>query len=117
MNFANELAYHITGGNSVAFCVAAFFFVLLGALINVLYDVQTRGREDKDDEWDWRFFWFDNRWRIILNFVMALIVVRFFTDITDRPLTMGYCFLIGIVFDAMYVVYKKLRRRVLRMFD
>jgi len=25
----------------------------------------------------------------------------------------GYCFLIGLVFDAMYVVYKKLRKRII----
>ena len=119
MNFLNELFYHLTGGNSAAFGIAAFFFVLMGACINVLYDVQTRNTNSPDTPvtWDWRYFWNSNRWRFGLNFLMALAVVRFFSEWTDRPLSMGYCFLIGIVFDAMFVVYRKLRRRIIGILD
>jgi cell shape-determining protein MreD len=48
---------------------------------------------------------------------MAAVVIRFFTDFTDKPLSMGYCFLVGIVFDAMFVVYRKLRKRILNILD
>jgi len=119
MNFLNELIFHLTGGNSVAFGLAAFVFVLLGALINVLYDVQTRNAYNLDAPvtWDWRFFWRNNRSRFVLNFLMAMSVVRFFSEWTDRPLSMGYCFLTGLVFDAMFVVYRKLRRRIIGILD
>ena len=119
MNFINELFYHLTGGNSVAFHLAAFVFMLFGALINVLYDVQTRSANSADTPitWDWQYFWRSNRWRFALDLLMALAVIRFFTDFTGKPLSMGYCFLTGIVFDAMFVVYRKLRRRILNLFD
>ena len=117
MNFLNELTYHLTGGTSVAFHIAAFFFVLLGAIVNVLYDVQTRNTNVPDTpdtpvEWDFSYFLRNNRLRIALDLLMAMIVIRFFTDFTGKPLSMGYCFLIGIVFDAMFVVYRKLRKRI-----
>jgi hypothetical protein len=119
MNFIHELTNHLTGGNSLAFSIAAFFFVLLGALINVLYDVQTRNTSGYNTPvcWDWRYFWLNNRWRFGLNLLMALAVIRFFTEWTNKPLSMGYCFLIGIVFDAMFVVYRKLRRRIINILD
>jgi hypothetical protein len=119
MNFTNELMHHLTGGTSVAYNLAAFFFMLFGALINVLYDVQTRNTNSTDNPvtWDWFYFWRSNRWRIALDLLMAAVVIRFFTDFTDKPLSMGYCFLIGIAFDAMFVVYRKLRRRILNILD
>ena len=119
MNFIHELIYYLTGGNSAAFETAAFFFVLFGACINVLYDVQTRNANSADTPktWDWRYFWSSNRWRFALNLFIALAVVRFFSDWTGFPLSMGYCFLTGIVFDAMFVVYRKLRRRIVNILD
>ena len=119
MNFTNELINHLTGGTSVAYNLAAFFFMLLGALINVLYDVQTRNTNSADSPitWDWLYFWRTNRWRFALDLLMAAAVIRFFTDFTDKPLSMGYCFLTGIVFDAMLVVYRKLRKRILTILD
>jgi len=119
MNFLNELTHHLTGGKSLAFSLAAFFFVLLGAVINVLYDAQTRNASgiDTPARWNWQFFWHSNRWRFALNLLMAMAVVRFFSEWTGKPLSMGYCFLTGIVFDAMFVVYRKLRRRIINLFD
>jgi len=122
MNFLNELTYHLTGGTSVAFHIAAFFFVLLGAIVNVLYDVQTRNTNVPDTpdtpvEWDFSYFLRNNRLRIALDLLMAMIVIRFFTDFTGKPLSMGYCFLIGIVFDAMFVVYRKLRKRIMDILE
>ena len=118
-DFTEELTDYIIGGNSAAYIVAAFFFVLLGALINVLYDIQTRTGSDDDapDTWDCRYFLCNNRLRIALNLLMAMVVIRFFTDFTGHPLTLGYCFLIGIVFDAMFVVYRKLRKRTLDILE
>jgi uncharacterized membrane protein len=119
MEFTDELTGYLTGGTSAAYVVAAFFFVLLGALINVLYDAQTRVRrsEDVPELWCWKFFWRDNRQRFFLNFLMALVVIRFWTEFTGHPLSLGYCFLTGLVFDAMFVVYKKLRRRITNVLD
>jgi hypothetical protein len=119
MNFLNELTHHLTGGNSVAYALAAFVFVLFGALINVLYDVQTRSKNciDNPVTWDWLYFWQSNQWRFGLDLLMALAVVRFFAEWTGLRLSMGYCFLIGIVFDAMFVVYRKLRRRIVGILD
>ena len=115
MNFLNELVHYLIGNNSAAFAIAAFFFVLFGACINVLYDVQTRNANSPDapQTWDWQYFWKTNRWRFALNLLMATAVVRFFSEWTGIPLSMGYCFLIGIVFDAMFVVYRKLRKRII----
>ncbi len=114
MNFFNELVLHLTGDHTTAFKVAGFLLVLFGALINVLYDAQTRNVSSIETPmtWDWKYFWRDNRWRFGLNLLIAMAVVRFFSDWTGRPLTMEYCFLTGLVFDAMFVVYRKLRKKV-----
>ena len=119
MNFTNELIYHLTGGNSAAFAISAFIFVLSGAIINVLYDVQTRNVNSIDTPitWDWAYFWRNNRWRFCLNLLMAMAVVRFFSEWTGFPLSMGYCFLTGLVFDAMFVIYRKLRKRFIEILD
>ena len=126
MNFINELVFYLTGGHNLAFEIAAFFFVILGVCINVLYTITTRNicstdcpvkcrvaTSDCQEKWCKRYFWRNNKWRLAVNFLMAIAVIRFFSELTGKPLTMGYCFLIGLVFDAMYVVYKKLRKRII----
>jgi len=122
MEFQDEFVFHLTGGNSIAFHLAAFFFMLFGALITVLYDFQTRSTNANDNpdtpkDWSWAYFWRENRWRIALDLLMAMVVIRFFTDFTGKPLSMGYCFLIGVVFDAMLVIYRKLRKRIMSIFE
>ncbi len=119
MNFLSELVHHLTGGYSAAFKVAALLLILFGALINILYDVQTRNVSSIETPmtWDWKYFWKENRLRFGLNLLIAMAVVRFFTDLTGRPLIMEYCFLTGIAFDAMFVVYRKLRKRVGGLID
>ena len=119
MDFINELSTHLAGGNNAAHGMAAFLFVLLGAVINVLYDVQTRnaGSIDTPVAWDWKYFWKVNRWRFGLNLVMAMAVARFFHELTGMEPKMVFCFLAGLLFDAMFVVYKKLRKRMMEILD
>ena len=119
MDFIKELFSHLAGGSTAAYGLAAFLFVLSGALINVAYDALTRNVSSIETPvaWDWAYFWKDNRWRFGLNLLMAMAVVRFFHELTGIELKMGYCFLTGLVFDAMFVVYKKLRKQMMEILD
>ena len=128
MNFINELVFYLAGGHSLAFEISAFFFVILGVCINVLYTVTTShavstncpvkcriATSDCQEKFCKLYFWRNNKWRLAVNLLMAIAVVRFFAELTGKTLTMGYCFLIGLVFDAMFVVYRKLRKRIIEV--
>lgn len=119
MDFFNEFSSLLTGGHTAAFNLAAFMFVLFGATINVMYDALTRNvsSDDTPEKWEWKYFWTHNLGRFALNLLMALAVVRFFDDWTGKQPTMQHCFLIGLVFDAMIVVYKKLRSLAKTLID
>ena len=111
----NELLNNATAITNIA----AFLCLFAGVVINVLYDVQTRYIESLKSpvSWDWKFFWNHNKWRFGINLLMAVFVVYLFTDITGIPLNKGICFMTGLCFDAMYVVYRKLRKRFVSIID
>ena len=82
MNFINELVYYLTGGHNLAFEIAAFFFVLFGVCINVLYTITTRNvcstncpvkcrvaTSDCQEKLCKRYFWRNNKWRLAVNFL------------------------------------------------
>lgn len=115
----NELKQLLLGENDVVFQIAGFIFVLIGTLITLLFDAYSRNKDSKRTpaNWNWRFYWHDNTFRLFLNLLMAMMVIRFWKEITGLQLTMLYCFLLGIGIDGMYVVFKKLRKKINSQFD
>lgn len=115
----NELKQLLLGENDIAFHFAAFIFVLIGTLITILFDAYSRNKDSKRTpaNWNWKFYWHDNAFRLFLNLLLAIMVIRFWKEITGSQLTMLYCFLIGIGIDGMYVVFKKLRKKINNQFE
>ena len=112
MDFFQELAGHLLGNMTPAYFVASFIFVLCGAAITIMLDVHTRNKssERSPESFRWSFFWKDNRLRFILNILIAIFIIRFFSDIFGIQLYMYSAFCVGASFDGMIVVYKKLQR-------
>lgn len=115
----DEFKTLLLGNNDIIFHITAFIFVLIGTLITILFDAYSRNKDSKRTpiNWNWKFYWSDNAFRLFLNLLMAIMVIRFWQDITGLQLTMLYCFLIGIGIDGMYIVFKKLRKRINNQFD
>ena len=115
----NELKQLLLGENDMVFQIAGFIFVLIGTLITILFDAYSRNKDSKRTpvNWNWKFYWHDNAFRLFLNLLMAIMLIRFWQEITGIQLTMLYCFLLGIGIDGMYVVLKKLRKKINNQFD
>lgn len=110
----NELKQLLLGENDTVFYFAAFIFILIGTLITILFDAYARNKDSKRTpaNWNWKFYWHDNAFRLSLNLLMAIMVIRFWKDITGLQLTMLYCFLLGLGIDGMYIVFKRLRKKI-----
>ena len=119
MDFFQELAGHLLGNMTPAYFVASFIFVLCGATITIMLDVHTRNKAGgrTPESFQWSFFWKDNRLRFILNILIAVFIIRFFSDIFGIQLYMYSAFGVGMSFDGMIVVYKKLRRMFKNKFN
>ena len=103
---------HLFGSHGAAFNFAASIFVILGAMITILIDAYTRNKNSERSpvSWDWSFYLKDNFVRYILCLIIAFVVVRFWSDITDMSLKMWHCLLIGLCFDMMFIVVKQIRK-------
>ncbi len=113
-DFFKELTGYLLGNVSAAYCIAAIVYVLVGAAIHILYDVQTRYKLNFNSPitFSWNYFYTKNKLRFILNITVAVLSPILYATLIGNPLEMKYCFAIGLVFDVMYVVIKKLTKRM-----
>ncbi len=113
MEFIKELTGYLFGNVSLAFSLASLVYVLLGASVHVLYDVQTRYKLNFNSPipFDWGYFWKKNKWRFVLNITVAIIIAVCHPVLIGHQLAMIHLFLLGLCFDTMYVVIKKLKNR------
>ena len=108
METLTELRSLIFSNISWALWIAAFFFAIIGIVINVLFGVvfRTVASTNTPNEFDWSFFRADNKKRfwysLILSALIVFVVLRFFPEFTGKVVSPFWALAIGLGLD--YVI-------------
>ena len=97
------------GINDTNLILSCYIFGIIGVVIMVLLDVMSRN--DKNDigspaKFSWEYFWKDNVLRILLNFIVMFVAIRFLPDLINQPITQFHALVIGILSDKIAVAIK-----------
>lgn len=91
-------------GNQAGVIFLAFvFFALLGAAVSLLIQANNRDPLSKgsDIQFSWKFFFTDNRKRMITGLLLIYIFLRFLPELTGLQLTNFYALAIGFGNDKL----------------
>lgn len=87
---------------------AAFIFATLGALISLM--LQANARDIKSEStpvhFSYTFLIRDNFRRILLSFLLIVVTIRFYTELTGNELSMFSSLLIGLGLDKISELVK-----------
>lgn len=100
---------NILGPLSLADYAAGMIFAMLGAIISLRLQANTRDRlsENTPFKFSWRFLFLDNLQRLIFGFITTFIAFRFAPEILKTDLSMFVAFLVGFAFDKVLELIKK----------
>lgn len=100
---------NILGSLSLADYAAGMIFAMLGAIISLRLQANTRNRlsENTPFKFSWRFLFLDNLQRLIFGFIVVFITFRFAPQILKTDFSMFIAFLVGFAFDKVLELIKK----------
>lgn len=106
----NEIIAYLLGPDEPAKFIAAAIFAVIGILISLLAESNTRpAQSDKGvkNDFSWSYLLWDNAKRIFLSVLLILVTIRFAREIMGADLTMYMALGIGLVFDRLGLILKK----------
>lgn len=104
-NFINNLL----GPLSIADYAAGMIFAVLGAIISLRLQANTRDKlsEETPFKFSWGFLLQDNLQRLVTGFVITFVVFRFAPEILQTDFSMFIALMVGFAFDKLLELIKK----------
>ena len=98
-----DFIYSITGGITLWRFVSYIFFAGVGALLNVLMDVDQRDvqSEATPKRFSYKFFLADNYKRIFATIILIYVVIRFSTELNGQPISEFMALMLGLNIDRL----------------
>lgn len=100
---------NMLGPLSLADYVAGMIFALLGVIISLRLDANTRDRLSPrtPSKFSWRFLILDNLQRLITGFIITFVSFRFAPEILKTDFSMFAAFMVGFAFDKIIELIKR----------
>lgn len=87
------------------------FVILAAAGIYIMSTLGTKLRDpgtlNSPNEFNWQYFWKDNRKRQIASGLLVLASIRFYPDIFNKPITPFLAFGLGFGWDGIMLIVKQ----------
>ena len=97
------LLERLLGTNDTTYIIATLFFAMIGVAIGLLIHFDDRNKTDPTNptKFSFTFLVKDNWRRILLNFLLILVTIRFCQQITGVQLNEFVALLIGVSYDRL----------------
>lgn len=94
---------HIFGTTDISKFFACVFFALIGTAISLLIHATNRDKNSMKTPYRFNFTFLiaDNWQRILLNFLLIVITIRFCKELTGMNLNMFVSLIIGVGYDKL----------------
>jgi len=105
-----QIINELLGGIELIPFIAAVFYAVVGATLNLLLHANTRDVNSRrtPDDFSYKFLIQDNWKRIAISVILIFITIRFSQEILGQQLTTYLAFLIGFSVDRLAGFIKKL---------
>lgn len=100
---------NLLGPLSIADYAAGMIFAMLGAIISLRLQANTRDKlsDNTPFKFSWAFLFHDNLQRLIFGFIITFVTFRFAPQILKTDFSMFIAFLVGFAFDKVLELIKK----------
>ena len=88
-------------GHAILAAVGIYIVNILGTKL------RSPGTPNSPNEFDWKYFWIDNRKRQIASGLLVLASIRFYPDIFNKEITPFLAFSIGMGWDGVMLFVKQ----------
>lgn len=111
--FWSDFITFFFGTHNMALVLVCFIYGCIGMIIMMLIDVMGRDEESKRTPKKFEFSWFirDNKARMLLNFFMMLVCIRFYSDFKGSATTPMIACIIGFLSDVLAVMAKNRKNK------
>lgn len=94
---------HLLGDIELHYFLALLTFAMIGVIISLLIHATNRNAESLRSPYRFNFFFLlrDNWQRIVLNFILIVVTIRFSPDIFGYQVTPFTALLIGVSYDKL----------------
>lgn len=108
-----QILYSILGNVGIVMFIACLFWAVIGTIISFLMNLAFRDptKEGTPIEFSWKVFWKQNAVRILLNALVLITAIVFYTNLYHKTLTTFWALVLGLSLDQVIIAFDKLRKK------
>lgn len=105
------------GSTDISTYLAAFAYALIGALIGLGYQADTRNKRSRSTPniFSWRFLIKDNIAQMVVGFLLTFVAFRFAVELFGMELTMFKALLVGLSTNSIAEILCKAKLTIRSM--